>query len=111
MIVWKKGKLENGRKVIIELELFKHTRIYFSPWERKYRCDKALVRGIYSLRGQRLYSDPMAYGLWAGYVGEGKAFSYTVGKIVKPRKPFSYRNDVCASGIHFFLTRTEARRF
>ena len=111
MEVWKKGKLKDGSRVLIKLKLFEHTRIYFDTLEGKHRCDKALVCGIYSLRGQRLYSDPTAYGLWVGHIGPRRAFPYTVGKIVKPRQPFSYSNTVCASGIHFFLTRTKALRF
>jgi hypothetical protein len=48
----------------------------------------------------------------SGFSGHDESFFYKEGKIVRPEKKFN--NDpltICASGIHFFLTREQAKNY
>lgn len=114
MYVWKKGRLQSGRRVLIRLTLTGMTRIFFGTGN-KHRCDSAVVSGIYSLGGKKL-KETTAFGLWAGryqstYSQDGQPFAYVVGNLVKPRTRFRMAPVVCAPGIHFFLTPRQARKF
>jgi hypothetical protein len=47
-----------------------------------------------------------------GFSKHDRDFKYVVGETVRPTTPFNEnRWEECASGIHFFLTRSEAEDF
>lgn len=111
MYVWKKAQLKNpnnpwakGRKILVRLRLTGQTRINFdTKGKNKHRCDRAEVVSIHRLNGKRMPTKKVAYGLYHPY------FAYTVGTIVTPERDYALNQNTCASGIHFFLTRAEAR--
>lgn len=66
---------------------------------RKCRASCAKVAAIYD--GKKLVKD--------GVSQHDARFKYRVGKIVKPKLPFSDKwMEECNSGIHFYITRIEA---
>jgi hypothetical protein len=117
VIVWKKaytkitspyGYPATGRGVLVKLLLTKGTKVGF-PTEPcfemlKMRASKAKVLDIREVRrttpvvGQRVCS------------GWNPRFSYVRGKTVKPEKGFKSHHEICASGIHFYMTIKEAQR-
>lgn len=71
-----------------------------SAYGRKCRCSEAIVLAITDKNGRPLRMAKSQYD---------NKFVYTVGKIVRPNKPFDEnRWAECASGIHFFMTKREA---
>ncbi len=70
---------------------------------RKCRCDKAIVLDIQKMDGTSYPADTIAvsYFDWS--------FTYKVGEIVTPVKPFDdNRWHDCSSGIHFYINRQDA---
>ena len=65
---------------------------------RKCRCEYAFVQEV--------------IGAEVGVSNHAAGFSYKVGQIVRPLKPWcADRWQECASGIHFFITRQEAENY
>lgn len=73
-----------------------------SGFGRKCRCDKAKVLSIETFDGKPLTT---AYSFY------DNSFVYEVGKIVSVPDFYEDRWEECASGIHFFMTEKEARRY
>ena len=71
--------------------------------ERKCRCSKAYVEGMYNLNG----TPSEATSAIARYTD----MVYEVGKWVEPDFYDSDREQVCTHGIHFFMERQEAKNF
>ena len=103
-IGWKKA-YTNGdfgfyAPVIVKLEITEDAK-RSNGTGRKCRCSKAKVLDIQTIDGESL-------GVEA-YSGHDSTFKYKVGETVEPVEPFDdNRWEDCASGIHFFITRTEA---
>ena len=77
-----------------------------SAFGRKCRCSKAKVLGFYDLDGKKLDDNIDVVSMY------DHSFIYSVGKYVVPYRKFNdNRFEECASGIHFFITREEAKRF
>lgn len=114
---WKKTRLLVARapyrrsSVITELRIPKGALVYFSNFHNKLRASSAWVVKMteYTAAGREVL---VSRGLWAGGVKcRGRDFLYRKGKRVRPRKPFDRSPETCASGIHFFLTKKEARQW
>ncbi len=71
----------------------------------KCRASEAKVLKIEAPPGNVLNKKTKAYST------KDNNFFYTVGKTVKPRKPFDTSGQACASGIHFFMTREDAENY
>ena len=103
-IGWKKaytnGDFGSYAPVIVKLEIAEDAK-RSNGTGRKCRCSKAKVLDIQTMDGESL-------GVEA-YSGHDSTFKYKVGETVEPVEPFDdNRWEDCASGIHFFITRTEA---
>ena len=70
----------------------------------KYRCRFAYVKKIVNAEtGEEMESDFSCYD---------KEFKYEVGKVVYPKYDYDIReNEICSSGIHYFLTEEMARNW
>ena len=91
--VWKSC---NG--VLVELAIPRHAKRTASLVGRKCRASEAYVRGIEVEAG-----DPPIR------VTSSRGLTYSIGEVVKPD---SYDDDIrveCTNGIHFFLTKQEAK--
>lgn len=68
-------------------------------WNHKCRADRAKVLAVSKKlkKGQRVVS------------GWDRGFTYRVGATVKPLKRFVTKKETCASGVHFYLTRKQAK--
>ena len=74
-----------------------------SATTRKCRASKAKVIAITDATG-KAYNE--------GFSDHESGFIYKVGEFVEPTTPFDPdRWNECASGIHFFITKGEARRY
>ena len=97
-------KCRDGRIVVLEI-LEKHNedrRDIVDKQFAKMRCSKARVIRIYNMHDQSIEYDE-AYGIY------DKTFKYTVGEVVEPVDEFdNYLDEVCGSGIHYFLTEEPA---
>ena len=77
-----------------------------SATTRKCRCSEAEVLGFYDLEHNELSNDLLVYS------GRDDSFIYEIGKIVKPTEQFDTdRWNECSTGIHFFMTFDEAKRY
>ena len=98
--------LREKSKVLITLYLPKGTLCRFQPRpgkrQPKNRASQAKVRSILNLTTKEQLT--RAYAGWDGSL-------YQVGKMKKPRRSFDESSDVCASGIHFFATRSQAEAY
>lgn len=74
-----------------------------SGTDRKCRCDKAKVLSITSTDGSTNYEEAIS--------DYDDTFIYRVGEIVKVDNFDEDRWKVCATGIHFFITRDEAIKY
>lgn len=78
----------------------------FSEYQRrsmKHRAARAKVLRIENMRGEKWKH--VAYSRWSS------SFEYRVGRIVRPTRGFSRGEQACASGIHFFFNKTQARNW
>jgi hypothetical protein len=94
LIGWK--KLSNGliAKLLIPTKAKRS-----HAFGRKCRASQAKVLAIYDGKKQ----------VKTGVSQHDPSFAYRVGRIVKPKEPFSDKwMEECASGIHFYITRIEA---
>lgn len=73
---------------------------------RKCRAQKVIVRSITSLSGKHYYSE--GFSIIASSIS--RLVQYKPGKILCV-KNFDTSYITCSSGIHFFLTKKEARKF
>jgi hypothetical protein len=75
---------------------------------RKMRASEAYVHSIVTANKQK-YHDSKSKFIYKqkGYSGHDNSFVYIVGKTIKPDK-FSHRENICDSGIHFFLDVADA---
>ena len=86
---------------IVELEIPEDAIRVSSSSSRKCRCSKAKVISITNLDGSPADVKTV-------YSSFDKEFAYTVGKTVSVDNFNINWWEVCASGIHFFITRQEA---
>jgi len=88
--------------VIAHLEVPKKAK-RSNAFSRKCRASKVKVIKLVDSDGKNIKEAFSCYD---------RSFKYTVGKIVKPILPFddNWYNE-CGSGIHFFLTESEAKEF
>lgn len=77
------------------------------PQNRKCRASEAKVLGFFTLKNKP-YKQPKTHTVFAGH---DVSFEYKKGATVKPQKPFAKKKDVCASGIHFFMTFEDAAQW
>lgn len=70
---------------------------------RKMRASQAYVHSIYTIDSPRQ--------LRIAYSDADSTFKYRVGQIVTPRYEFSWTQQSCTSGIHFFLNLWDALGF
>jgi Family of unknown function (DUF5758) len=101
--------------VLVTLEIGPRTR-RVQPRDYKCRAARAKVLAIETLKTKRSVwfkldevggrKIKFAVSKW------DRTFRYGVGKVVKPKKKYDpSENSECRSGIHFFLTRQEARNY
>jgi hypothetical protein len=97
LIGWK--KLENS--LIAKLRIPESAKRSHA-FGRKCRASEAVVVAIYEGENEVV----------EGFSTHDVTFKYVKGEIVKPEEPFSddWQNE-CASGIHFFITKTEAENY
>ena len=69
---------------------------------RKCRCDKAIVLNIYDKDGNEVKSARSIYDI---------GFYYIVGETILPDSFNENRWDECSGGIHFFITKEEAKNY
>lgn len=90
------------KRVIVKL-LIPEDAKRSSGFSRKCRCDKAVVLEIQTIDGNPLDDNIAAYSIY------DPSFKYVKGETVVPKEPFCEdRFEECASGIHFYINRTEA---
>ena len=97
-------KCRDGRIVVLEI-LGNHNENREDIADKRFakmRCSRARVIGIYDMLDPEIEYEE-AFGIY------DKTFKYTVGEVVEPINKFKKnRNIVCASGIHYFLTKEPA---
>lgn len=124
MIVWKRACTQGGRwslnsrYIMVKLMIKKGTEIRLTGattelrgrFDDSFKCRaaKAKILGFYPLTGKNKNRQvtPKKVTAWAD-----SAFVYKKGKTIEPVWEFDKTKDVCASGIHFFQTRTQATKF
>ena len=104
-IGFKKAYTNNCDDVIVKIRVTENA-LRSSATTRKCRCSEAEVLGFYDLEHNELSNDLLVYS------GRDDSFIYEIGKIVKPTKQFDTdRWNECSTGIHFFMTFDEAKRY
>jgi uncharacterized protein YjbI with pentapeptide repeats len=99
LIGWK--KLQHGH--IACLEIGADVKRVNTPVSRKCRAASAVVLSVEDANGNPVQSGVSMYDC---------NFVYRVGETVKPRNAFDEDARVeCASGIHFFITKEEAKAY
>ena len=100
-IGWKKVRRECGEPAILKLQIPEDAQRVSSVKGRKCRASKVLV--LEALGG----AEGDVFTSFHDF-----SFIYKVGQVVEPRYPYNptFLND-CESGIHFFITREEAKSF
>ncbi len=101
-IGYKSAITERGRIGVVEL-LIPEDAKRSSATSRKCRCSKAKVLSITSNDGAVNYS--LAHSVF------DENFIYQVGKTVEVKNFDENRWDECSTGIHFFITRSEAASY
>ena len=86
---------------IAQLWVPEGTIIHSGEWQDKKRIEWAIVESISNYNKSKYYEI-------ARSTNYDFRFIYKVGELVTSRKPFSYRPNTCASGIHCFLDRKSA---
>lgn len=104
-IAWKKCRLSPGGFCVVKLRIPATAARMMLPGSgnRKCRASAAEVLAIESLTGTAYPKGTTALAQhdWN--------FTYTVGATVKPRRPFAKKQTICASGIHFYMLRNNAK--
>lgn len=96
-IGWKVGRGEQLIKLLIPADARR-----VSPYgERKCRCDKAFVLDIQNIDGTPA-KEAVVSSWWDA------DFHYKVNEWIYPEDFDDDRNELCTSGIHFFMERREA---
>ena len=103
-IAYKKANLMNYNECIIKLSVAEDA-LRSSATSRKCRCSKAKVISIEDMSGNMLDNDTVAIS------GYDSNFVYKVGETVEVKDFNANRWSECASGIHFFITKDEARNY
>ncbi len=89
--------------IIVKLEITSNA-LRSSATTRKCRCSKAKVLDIYSYNNKEVkYKEAVST--------HDSGFIYKVGEIVEVENFDTNRWNECSTGIHFFLTEEEARRY
>lgn len=126
LVGYKAVRTANGLQAIATLEIPARAIVHdgtasFSSEPRKHRASAARVTMVETLEfsprpgcGCTLCSRGFISG--SHPLDEARSlhdmnFVYKVGATVEPTEPFSFMNDECAAGIHFFLTREEAEDY
>ena len=100
---FKKANIGEKDEVIITLEIPEKAKRMSSLIGRKCRAEYAKVINITSLDGKTKYKKAVSK--------HDKGFIYKVGQTIKPDK---YNDDIrveCTNGIHFFITKKEAKEY
>lgn len=86
--------------------IYADSECFITPhmYNRKMRCNIAETHSIINKYTKKEYTEAKAE--YTRY--DKKPYIYRKNKIQKPQHRFSYQNDSCASGIHFFLNLTDA---
>lgn len=96
-------KHRDGIPCIVTLSIPANTRVRLSTNDSgKCRAERAKVLRIETLGGLEVVGV-------SAYSGHDTNFRYRVGRTVRPTRPFSTKDEECASGIHFFFTKALAR--
>mgnify|MGYP000844720163 CR=1 FL=1 len=109
IIGYKKAKdIYGNRNVIIKLEipataLRYQDRNKHSAHRWKCRASEAKVLSMTDIHTGKPISQARSISEWD--------YIYKVGKVCRPQYPFSKYDRACASGIHFFMTESKARRY
>jgi hypothetical protein len=105
LTVYKKT-LKHGRSYLTTLRIPKGTRVRWTPCVgQKCRAEAAFVVSHEPIK-------PDAAAVVETHSQRNRSFTYKVGKKVTPECGFNQnRCETCASGIHFFLTKEEARKY
>lgn len=112
--VWKKAYI--GKKaVLVKMKITKGTKIrcgHGSPGvggdrisDYKCRAEKANVVSLFYRDGTKLRKDQIAHSHYSS------GFGYKAGQTVECCLPFCNTWNVCASGIHFFISKDHALRY
>jgi len=96
----------NTKPYIIELYIVKNTFIYVGDCN-KCRAEQAFFTKVYDFSSGKLIPKEKAKRLKLRSEHDGN-FTYIINKIIRPTTPYSMDHRTCDSGIHFFLTKTEA---
>ena len=100
-IGFKKAYLKNN-PVLVKLQILEDSK-RSSATGRKCRCDKALVLEITDLNETMQFHE--------AFSGHDRDFIYKVGEIVSVNDFDDNRWEECTSGIHFFITKEEAKNY
>ena len=103
-IGYKKVNDSASGKFILTLLIVEDAKRSNAPSERKCRCSKATV-----LKAETLEFKPTAITRFAS--SHDVSFVYEIGQTVEVKDFDENFHEVCAPGIHFFLTKEEARDF
>ena len=104
-IGFKKAYTNSWNDVIVKIRVTENA-LRSSATTRKCRCSEAEVLGFYDLEHNELSNDLLVHS------GRDDSFIYEIGKIVKPTEQFDTdRWNECSTGIHFFMTFDEAKRY
>ena len=104
IIGWKKARDIDGYPVIVKL-LIPSDAQRSNSGGRKCRASKAKVLDMQDLNGNSLGPGAKAYST------HDVSFAYKVGETVEVENFDPDRWNECTTGIHFFITRLEARRY
>lgn len=104
IIGWKKARDVDGYPVIVKL-LIPSDAQRSNGGGRKCRASKAKVLDLQDLNGSSLQPGAKAYSI------HSMSFTYRVGETVEVEDFDPDRWNECTTGIHFFITRLEARRY
>ena len=90
------------RDVIIALMIPKGSVVHCHGPHQKCRANRAVVLDTYEQdQGDNVFLTSQ----------RSAHFKYIQNKVVRPVMPFSFRQGDCESGIHFFLTPSEAMKY
>lgn len=111
--LYEKSKIGNyfikKHEFITVLRIPYHTPCFVSFHTSKFRAAKAEVIEHYAYN--KYTKTVKKTDIKTTASGFDCDFKYTIGKIVKPRNSFSKAQDTCSSGIHFFVSMNDAKRW
>lgn len=113
LIVWKKAcyydRRGNTKHLLVKLGVAKGTQINLCGGSginsRKSRAARVTVLSFHSLNGRKLPKDIVVFS------SHDRSYTYTIGRKHEPTRKFSKRREQCASGIHFFILKEDAKEY